>query len=248
MGDFAGRVVRVPLGGGELVPLATNLARPSSIAVDESYVYWTDVLSGQVLRLPKEGGTPEQLGPWQHNPEVVVARAEGVYWLNRGNPDDGEVVFLAKGTTEPKILVGSLHDASHLAVDGTSLWWMTDSPTGSLSKAPIGGSPIAFFTAVDTPRGIALDATGVFIASAGEIRRSSKDGGPLETIASPAVAEGMALTSTFLYWASLSQGVNKVPLHGGESVHVGDDTLALDVAVDDACVYWIGSGAWRAPR
>jgi hypothetical protein len=243
----AGSVLRVPLAGGEVVELVADQIAPYGIAIDATHVYWTSLLEGLVQRVPKEGGAAEALGPWQHNPWNVEARPAGVYWINRGNPNDGAVMFLGRGASEPVSLVSSLHDSNLLAVDETELWWTTDGTSGSLGKLRLASGATEFFAVVDTPRALALDASSVYYADAGSIRRSDRRTGPIEVLASPAVANALAVDEGSVYWTGLFEGVRKIAKGGGRILTLAEDDQSRDVAVDDACAYW-ASGAGTISR
>jgi hypothetical protein len=78
-------ISRVPLGGGAPTVLVT--AHPSSLAVDATYVYWTDDASptgpNSIQRVAKTGGTPEVLASkLEFPPWSIAVDATRVYWTS----------------------------------------------------------------------------------------------------------------------------------------------------------------------
>jgi hypothetical protein len=53
VGNSDGSVHAVPVDGGPVVTLATGQSGPGGIAVDATYVYWSNLGSGSVMKLAK---------------------------------------------------------------------------------------------------------------------------------------------------------------------------------------------------
>jgi hypothetical protein len=89
-----GRVLRTPAGGGSIDVLGSS-AKPYEIAVDEAYVYWSDVDANAVYRAPNApGGTQAVFAPTDSTPGGIALDAHCVYWVESrggGGPDDGAV-------------------------------------------------------------------------------------------------------------------------------------------------------------
>ena len=52
---------------------------PKPCYVDDKYLYWSD--GGNILRLPKAGGTSEKIIPGVGQPDEIVMDGENFYWL-----------------------------------------------------------------------------------------------------------------------------------------------------------------------
>src|SRR5262249_55631950 len=83
--------------GGASQTLATGQGKPTRLAIDDQYVYWTNNLAASVMRTLKSGGTPE-LVAGASQPYGIAADTSSVFWVNQ---TDSTVVRWdkASGTT-----------------------------------------------------------------------------------------------------------------------------------------------------
>jgi hypothetical protein len=75
-------VMKVPIDGGPVTTLAD--AAGHGIALDEKYVYFTD-LSSTVKKVPKDGGTVTTLATNLSAPWPIAVDSKSVYWGNQGS-------------------------------------------------------------------------------------------------------------------------------------------------------------------
>jgi hypothetical protein len=102
-------VVALPIAGGKPMTLATFEGSQSGadgvLAVDASSVYWTDRVSGSLMRVAREGGTPETLVSVNPPPYIyanAMTAIEGaLFWTEseqqverEGQPTEGGVFAL----------------------------------------------------------------------------------------------------------------------------------------------------------
>ena len=234
----AGTVNQTPIAGGPTVVLAgpgavvvghpENAAvqqGPAGIAVDATFVYWTEIDTGFIHRTPIGGGPILQYGQGVQ-PYGIEGDATNLYWANLasapgvsgaggGTPQSGitGVGVVAKMFPSPPIPVPSQlapQSGRFLAVDGTNVYWT--SQDGGIYKCPkLGGAVVLLASGQLNPYGIAVDATNVYWCNNGANGGGSVSftplagtgGGPVTVAASglnsPA---GVAVDATNLYYTT----------------------------------------------
>ncbi len=97
LGDGSGgtpRIMTVDRAGATApVVLADGQASPAMVAQFGTHVYWTNIVGGTIMRVPKTGGTVEVLASGQQAPGGIAVNTTAVYWVNR---DDGTVMGIVR--------------------------------------------------------------------------------------------------------------------------------------------------------
>jgi len=218
----------------------------SGVVVDRNYIYWTDVRQDSIYRSGWDGS----------NPQILINRA-----------------------TIPQASGGS---ASYLqfgvAVDRTYIYW-TDGSQESIYRSALDGSNPHVLVDVSaipkasggdrlySPRGLAVDSTYIYWADGfqGSIYRSALDGGNPHVLVDEAIIpqasggvttyfqQGLAVDSTYIYWADPEQDSIYRSALDGSNPHVLVDKAAIPqvagftnyfpngVAVDRNYIYWADS-------
>src|SRR5262249_17519972 len=152
-----GSIVATPKGGGQPVTLVPQQLGPSGIAVDESWVYWTNVTDGKIQKVPVSGGEPILLAATGSFPFGIAVDAKALYWTDAY----GEVVMQplagANGVVT-SLAPGHFKRAVGIATDGSSVFW-TVADGEIMQVSTEGGNAVARSKTESYPVGIAVDSS-----------------------------------------------------------------------------------------
>jgi hypothetical protein len=226
----------IPLGGGRATPLANIGSYPGKLAVDDSSIYFAIAQLGTISKVPKcglpDGGAPTVLAsgqnPGANGPVGIAVDKTNVYWTTYGA--GGSVMKAPKGGGSPTTLASAQDAPLGIVVDGTHVYWTNQgsASNGAVLKVPIGGGvPTTLASREPSPGDIVVDTVNVYWSYAGTslnggVRKVPIGGGTPVGLwfgGKAALARGVAIDSTFIYWANYHANlgtVNRVPLDGGE--------------------------------
>jgi hypothetical protein len=226
--------------------LATGQLSPAFIAVDETWVYWTDfggtgtMGAGSVMKVAITGGTPIPIATKQDKPRGIAVDADRVYWVTA----DGGVLTAQKGASKTTF-VAPAQTPARVAVDDKYAYF-TDQGNGGVFRAPKAGGGKLESLAMDqqVPFTIVADASGAYWTNTGDgsLMHWSSSGGP--TVLVPAGAKdtrGVAIDETYVYWTAPSGvdsgSLSRVPKTGGAVEVIAPDVGVGEVVTDATHVY-----------
>ena len=260
------------------VILATGQNGPTELALTATDVVWLDELGGQVVTVPKAGGTPVVLARDQERPLDVAADADHAYWTTRtGNGDSDSItaphatggvwsVPLAGGKVTALARARAFPNA--IAVDATAVYFgeqgLLRHAGAQLARVGKSGGAVTSIHPGE-PGGIAVDGGRVYWSIGGGCE--SVNGAPMpddgsmwsSPAAKPAPAqlaarlrcpERIASDADAIYVADNDTGaILAIPKAGGAPVTVAsDDPGTRWLAVDATTVYWINQRTRKVKR
>jgi hypothetical protein len=232
--------------------LATGPAGINGMAIDDSYVYFTDSGDMTLRRVPKCGGDTVLLAHTQNFPGDVVALGGRVFWNNQSLAGSIESIPRGGGATQT-LASWTFHEPIGLVADASRLYFSVeagDSSQQGISAVPLDGGAVVMLSTY-MAAGLALDDTslygGITTDAGPNIARIPKSGGNPIPIVSTAGANGIAVDATHVYWTTRLEVPNGTLSRAAKSG--GTPTILAmlhrspgPIALDDRCVYWGDDG------
>jgi hypothetical protein len=224
-------VFKAPHAGGGPVPLAYDDAAAVGLAVDATYVYYTQPSRSRVMRVPIAGGPAQAVAAGLDSPTYLALGdapdGPSLYWTGGVANGSGTItkMSLAVGA-KPETLIDGQSKPRALAVQDGFIYW-TDLVDGTILRAPnhvavTVGTSVRVATrlaaGLKQPTDIALANGFAYVPDqAHAIARVPLEGGALEKVTDVAgFPFGIATDGIAVYWTTIGRGgVFKAPLGAG---------------------------------
>jgi hypothetical protein len=185
--DSEGAVWSMPIGG-TASEIAVHQKNPSSLAIDETNIYWTDddPIDGSVLEMERSGSivdAPAVLATGRSHPRGLAVDGTNVYWVDAAETEGPGAVLrtsIAEGGVVATVAANQAQP-NVITVDAGRLYWgnwgtlrngLADSTVASVDSAggpiqTLAGNPNLIANAA--PIGIAADDSGLYWTNAGAL-------------------------------------------------------------------------------
>jgi hypothetical protein len=182
-------------------------------------------------------------------PFGLAGQGDSLFWIDG---DAKQLLRIAKTGGPITVLATGADTRSpwSVAADATDVYWL-DAADATVRRTPRAGGPTAILATAQPSQGLAglaLDGTSVYFSTYddqghGVIRRVSKWGGPVQTLATAVDPTTIVVDAWFVYYADASVlgGTNtiaRVPKLGGTPIVISRDEDALGLAADADDLYW----------
>jgi hypothetical protein len=169
----SGSVDRIPVDGGSVVPLASQLEGPGELAIDDVNVYWVDSL-GAIKVVPLAGGSVTTLVANAQGINGIAVSSGYVYWTNFA----GAVGSCGLCPAPPAPMVGD----------------------GTLNRMPVSGGATTVLASGYGAEGLAVDATHAYWSDGQTIAAVPLGGGAAEVLADEGAWVGPVIDACYVYW------------------------------------------------
>jgi hypothetical protein len=175
-----GTVNRVPIGGGPVTALASDLRRPTALAIDTSHVYFTEWPenmpgAGTVNRIPIRGGPIEVIATGQDcDASAIAIDPNHVYWPNSPRTDATLASTLNRAPLAggPVEIVASVpRGGNSICLSGPHMYWAAIGSVDGTRRGSIGrvskdgADPTTLAAELDSPDLVTADGACVYWVS-----------------------------------------------------------------------------------
>ena len=250
---------KVALDSGAVTVLDDGKDMPQSdyggVTLDEKFVYWN--IGGTILRVPKDGGTPETIASENVGIGIDIAiDNEKIYWTNHGyySPNTqikpSPVYMVAKQGGKTEIFADQQNIPSNIVIDEKFVYWHT--VNGIFKQTKSGGQAQTVYLATDK-EGIdemTQDAENLYFGFRGTgesrwaLQKVSKNGGEPQILVKTFSLKPFTVDDANIYFFDEDyhnqDALCKVSKNGGEVVRFDTGYSSGVIAQSKSFVYFAG--------
>lgn len=172
-------VERLPVAGGPSTVVGHSDGAVTSLALDETRLYWADSIDEKIIAVPKGGGTSIALAEGRGLPRSIAAYGDALFWVEQR----GESVWtMPKSGGAPHLVVQDFAGFSHLTAGPGGVYWVNEGAVSGgfrVLRAPLtGGDATPLSPPVDSIDAVLVVGTNVFWARDGRIASAVAGTGP----------------------------------------------------------------------
>jgi hypothetical protein len=241
----ASSIAFVSKQGGVASGLASEQSKPWRLALDESYVYWTNQLGAAVMRTLKDGtGTPELIST-AIQPTGIAVVGDNVVWINQGD----HTLRRAPKTGDSNGGTPILSDfyGSELAVHGTSIYAVDGS---AYSFSPVIGVDTTTGTQTYVGNGnyLCTSSDYLFVDAGKSVTYVTwVDFETLQTVGNFSRHDGLSaieiVADDCAFYSNWVTRIRMLPLSYRSELTVVTNVAARRIAVDADSLYWTDTTA-----
>ncbi len=228
--------------GNKPFDLTFEGAHAAGVAVDDQYVYFTD-MQNAVRKVPVCGGPVTTIALGQGIPLGIAVTPHWLYWINQGEQaGNGEVAQVPRNGTSIKLIASQLDGPRPIVHDATSVYFSTSN--GEASSFPIGGGPVKKLA--DQVSGyacLAVDDAYVYYANYTEVGRVAKNGGVAEPLTDQApFGWCVAVDQQWVYFTNYQGPLMRIAKTGGTPQTLSPPGPERYVTLDATDIYFTQDG------
>lgn len=234
------RVIATPAVAG-LVPREIAKASARAIITSPLHVYFGDSEDDALYALDKKGGEPTRLARRAPMPGALAIDTDWstLAWI--GSP--GDIVLRISTKGGPPSTVRDRGIFTDVAVSGGDVFFTEARAEGGVVTRVTGNTVAQLATVEGSPRGIAVDAQHVYVATSSRLAMTARTRGEVTELATGSAFANPLLDETWLYATAVDpnsrqRAIVRVKKTGGSFETVTGSIREAPIALHAGTLYW----------
>ncbi|MDB4933396.1 MAG: putative serine/threonine-protein kinase pknH [Labilithrix sp.] len=229
--------------------LASGLKLLTSIAADETTVYFAESATGTIHSVPLSGGVVQHLSPGGSAPLSIALVGNQLFWTDANPYSVNRISTLGGAVLTAPASVAKAPITLTASPDGVVVLTQNGNAKGDVQQYTRDLAPGPVVADVGVPFGAAIVGTDVYWSESGAMTIAAGklgDNSRIALTANESDGESIAADALGIYWARPQTKEMRAKIAGGGFVTIAaDEDDAASVCLDATHVYWVNTKAIR---